>query len=123
MKRTAALVTAAQVGTVQPVTAYAEVKRAKVPPSRGTRTYTSSSSGFNEPRNPSLRCELWVRSINGMSCGQTVRVAMFSISDSEPSLTFADALVAAHQRDVIVKVRMDRHSDNNLVVRSAGGRA
>jgi phosphatidylserine/phosphatidylglycerophosphate/cardiolipin synthase-like enzyme len=116
MKRTVALVTAALAVTVPSVTAHAAVKKAKAPLSCETRTFTSTpGSKFNDPEDPAAQMAVMgpiIDSINGAGCGQTVRVAMFSISDGEPGPAFAAALVAAHQRGVIVKVLMDRHSDN-----------
>jgi phosphatidylserine/phosphatidylglycerophosphate/cardiolipin synthase-like enzyme len=116
MKRTVALVSAALVASVPPVAAYAAVKKSKAPLSCETRTFTSTAGAkFNDPEDPAAQMGVMgpiIDSINGASCGQTVRVAMFSISDDEPGPSFAAALVAAHQRGVIVKVLMDKHSDN-----------
>ncbi|GAB2837165.1 hypothetical protein GCM10027176_47040 [Actinoallomurus bryophytorum] len=116
MKRTVVLATAALVVTVPPVAAHAAVKKAKPPLSCETRTFTSTSGAkFNDPEDPGAQMAIMgpiIASIDGAGCGQTVRVAMFSISDGEPGPAFAAALVAAHQRGVIVKVLMDRHSDN-----------
>jgi phosphatidylserine/phosphatidylglycerophosphate/cardiolipin synthase-like enzyme len=118
MKRTIALVIAALVVTVPPVAAHATVKKAKTPLSCETRTFTSSPGPrFNDPEDPAAQMAVMdpiIASINSASCGQTVRAAMFSISNGEPGPTFAGALVAAHQRGVIVKVLMDRHSDNTM---------
>jgi phosphatidylserine/phosphatidylglycerophosphate/cardiolipin synthase-like enzyme len=116
IKRTVALVGAALLVSVVPVTAHAAVKKAKAPLSCETRTFTSSAgTRFNDPEDPAAQLNVMspiIDSINSASCGQTVRVAMFSISDGEPGPTFAAALVAAHQRGVIVKALMDQHSDN-----------
>jgi phosphatidylserine/phosphatidylglycerophosphate/cardiolipin synthase-like enzyme len=116
MKRTVALVTATLAVAVAPATAHATVKKAKAPLSCETRTFTSiSGAKFNDPEDPAAQMEIMgpiIDSINSAGCGQTVRVAMFSISDAEPGPAFAAALIAAHQRGVIVKALMDRHSDN-----------
>jgi phosphatidylserine/phosphatidylglycerophosphate/cardiolipin synthase-like enzyme len=120
MKRTAAFVTAATVVVMAvvmaPLTAQAAIKRAKAPLSCETRVFTSSPGPrFNDPEDPAAQMRIMgpiIDSINSTSCGQTVRVAMFSISGAEPGHTFANALIAAHQRGVIVKALMDRHSDN-----------
>ncbi|MDN3354364.1 phospholipase D-like domain-containing protein [Actinomadura sp. DC4] len=116
MKRTVALAVAALVVTVPPVAANATVKKAKAPSSCESRTFTSTSGAkFNDPEDPDAQLAIMgpiIDSINGAGCGQTIRVAMYSISDSEPGPSFADALVAAHQRGVIVKVLMDKHSDD-----------
>ncbi|MGH3375729.1 MAG: phospholipase D-like domain-containing protein [Actinoallomurus sp.] len=116
MKRTVAFVTAALVITVPSATAHAAVKKAKAPLSCEARTFTSiPGAKFSDPEDPAAQMAVMgpiIDSINSASCGQTVRVAMFSISDGEPGPTFAAALIAAHQRGVIVKALMDQHSDN-----------
>jgi phosphatidylserine/phosphatidylglycerophosphate/cardiolipin synthase-like enzyme len=116
MKRTVALVIAALVVTVPPVAAHAAVKKGKTPLSCETRTFTSTAgSKFNDPEDPAAQMGVMgpiIDSINSAGCGQTVRTAMFSISDDEPGPSFAAALIAAHQRGVVVKVLMDKHSDN-----------
>ncbi|MEU6735955.1 phospholipase D-like domain-containing protein [Streptomyces physcomitrii] len=53
-----------------------------------------------------------IESIDSASCGQTVRVAVYSLGSTQPGPDFANALIAAHRRGVIVKVLMDSHSDN-----------
>ncbi len=55
-----------------------------------------------------------IESINSAGCGQTIRVAMYSIGNTRPGPDFANALIAAHQRGVIVKALMDSHSDNAI---------
>jgi hypothetical protein len=55
-----------------------------------------------------------IESINSAGCGQTIRVAMYSIGSTNPGPDFANALIAAHQRGVIVKALMDSHSDNAI---------
>ncbi len=116
MKRTVALAAAALVVTVPVGSAGATVKKAKTPTSCESRMFVSSSgSRFNDPEDPATQLDIMgpiIDSINSAGCGQTIRVAMFSISDGEPGPTFARALVAAHQRGVVVKVLMDRHSDD-----------
>jgi phosphatidylserine/phosphatidylglycerophosphate/cardiolipin synthase-like enzyme len=116
MKRTVAFVAAALVVTMPPVRVNAAVKQAKAPLSCETRTFTSSPGPrFNDPEDSAAQMNIMgpiIDSINSASCGQTIRATMFSISDDEPGPTFATALVAAHQRGVIVKVLMDQHSDN-----------
>jgi phosphatidylserine/phosphatidylglycerophosphate/cardiolipin synthase-like enzyme len=115
-KRTVALVTATLVITVPPAAANATVKKAKTPLSCEARTFASSAGArFNDPEDPAAQMAVMgpiIDSINSAGCGQVVRVAMFSISDDEPGPAFAAALIAAHQRGVIVKVLMDKHSDN-----------
>jgi hypothetical protein len=121
VKRTVAFVVAALLVIVSPVTAHAStakvtIKKAKAPLSCEYRTFESSEGArFNDPEDPAAQMAVIgpiVDSINSASCGQVIRVAMFSISDGEPGPTFADALIAAHQRGVIVKALMDQHSDN-----------
>jgi phosphatidylserine/phosphatidylglycerophosphate/cardiolipin synthase-like enzyme len=116
MKRTVAFVSAALVAAVPSATAHATVKQGKAPLGCEARTFSSSAgTRFNDPEDPTAQMAIMgpiIDSINSASCGQTVRVAMFSISTGEPGPTFAGALVAAHQRGVIVKVLMDQHSDN-----------
>src|SRR5262249_25743165 len=116
MKRTVALTAAAAVVTMPPVPAYAAVRKAKPPLSCESRTFVSTPGPrFNDPEDPAAQMQIMgpiIDSINSASCGQTVRAAMFSISDDGPGPTFAAALIAAHQRGVIVKVLMDRHSDD-----------
>src|SRR4051794_36841249 len=116
MKRTVALVSAALVATVPPVAAHATVKKGKPPQSCESRTFTSTAGArFNDPEDPLAQMGVMgpiIDSINSAACGQTVRVAMFSISNDQPGPAFAAALIAAHQRGVIVKALMDKHSDN-----------
>lgn len=116
MKRALALVLTALLVTVPPVAAHATVKKAKTPLSCDYRTFESSPGPrFNDPEDPDAQLNVMgpvIDTINSASCGQTVRVAMFSISNDEPGPSFAAALIAAHQRGVIVKALMDQHSDN-----------
>lgn len=116
MKRTVAFVGMALLVTMPPVAAHAAVKKAKAPRSCEYRAFVSSAGArFNDPEDPDAQMAVMgpvIDSINSASCGQTVRAAMFSISNGEPGPTFANALIAAHRRGVIVKVLMDRHSDN-----------
>jgi PLD-like domain len=116
MKRTVALVSAALVATVPPVAAHAAVKKAKPPRTCESRTFSSTAgTRFNDPEDPLAQMAVMgpiIDSINSAACGQTIRVSMFSISNGEPGPSFAAALVAAHQRGVIVKALMDKHSDN-----------
>jgi phosphatidylserine/phosphatidylglycerophosphate/cardiolipin synthase-like enzyme len=117
MKRTAAVAAAAVVAVgMSPMQAHAVLKQAKAPLSCENRTFTSTPGPkFNDPEDPAAQMAIMgpiIDTINSTSCGQTVRAAMFSMSDNEPGPSFAAALVAAHQRGVIVKVLMDQHSDN-----------
>jgi phosphatidylserine/phosphatidylglycerophosphate/cardiolipin synthase-like enzyme len=118
VKRMVALITAVLPVAAMPATAHAAGTplKAKAPLSCETRTFTSSAGPrFNDPEDPAAQMNVMgpvIDSINSAGCGQTIRVAMFSVSDGEPGPTFANALIAAHQRGVIVKALMDRHSDN-----------
>ncbi|OEV07692.1 phospholipase D-like domain-containing protein [Streptomyces nanshensis] len=118
MKRTITFVAAlAVIVVLLPLsTAHAAVKKAKAPLSCESRTFTSTPGPrFNDPEDPAARMEVMgpiIESINSAGCGQTVRVAMYSISGAQPGPDFADALIAAHRRGVIVKALMDVHSDN-----------
>jgi phosphatidylserine/phosphatidylglycerophosphate/cardiolipin synthase-like enzyme len=116
MKRTITLTTALVVSLLPLTPAHAAVKKAKAPLSCESRTFTSSPGArFNDPEDPSAQMKIMdpvIESIDSASCGQTIRVAMYSISSAQPGPDFADALIAAHQRGVIVKALMDAHSDN-----------
>jgi phosphatidylserine/phosphatidylglycerophosphate/cardiolipin synthase-like enzyme len=116
MKRTIALFTALIVAVLPLTPAHAAVKKAKDPLSCESRPFTSSPGPrFNDPEDPTAQMKIMgpiIESINSASCGQTVRVAMYSISSGQPGPDFANALIAAHQRGVIVKALMDAHSDN-----------
>ncbi|MCH6163822.1 phospholipase D-like domain-containing protein [Streptomyces marispadix] len=118
MKRTITLITALVVTMLAPTPAHAAVKRAKPPLSCESRTFTSSPGPrFNDPEDPAAQMKIMgpiIESINSASCGQTIRVAMYSISSAHPGPEFAAALIAAHQRGVIVKALMDAHSDNSV---------
>jgi phosphatidylserine/phosphatidylglycerophosphate/cardiolipin synthase-like enzyme len=118
MKRTIALFTALIVAVLPLTPANAAVKKAKVPLSCESRTFTSSPGPrFNDPEDPTAQMKIMgpiIESINSAICGQTVRVAMYSISNAQPGPDFANALIAAHQRGVIVKALMDAHSDNAI---------
>jgi phosphatidylserine/phosphatidylglycerophosphate/cardiolipin synthase-like enzyme len=118
MKRMITLVTALIVTVLSLTPAYAAVKKAKAPLSCESRTFTSSPGPrFNDPEDPDAQMKVMgpvIESINSTSCGQTIRVAMYSISGSQPGPDFANALIAAHQRGVIVKALMDVHSDNAI---------
>lgn len=117
MKRTLAFVAAALVVTMPPVPGHAAVKKAKAPLGCEARTFTATPGPrFNDPEDPAAQMNVMgpiIDSINSAGCGQTIRAAMFSISNDEPGPSFAAALVAAHQRGVVVKVLMDRHSANS----------
>jgi phosphatidylserine/phosphatidylglycerophosphate/cardiolipin synthase-like enzyme len=116
MKRTIALFTALIVAVLPLTPAHAAVKKAKDPLSCESRPFTSSPGPrFNDPEDPTAQMKIMgpiIESIDSASCGQTVRVAMYSISSGQPGPDFANALIAAHQRGVIVKALMDAHSDN-----------
>lgn len=116
MKRAITLITALVLAMLPLTPAHAAVKKAKLPLSCENRTFTSSSGPrFNDPEDPATRMKVMgpvIESINSAGCGQTVRVAMYSISTGQPGPEFADALIAAHQRGVVVKALMDVHSDN-----------
>ncbi|OEU92015.1 hypothetical protein DB35_06635 [Streptomyces abyssalis] len=116
MKRTITLITALVIGMLPLTPAHAAVKKAKAPLSCEYRTFTSSPGPrFNDPEDPASQMEIMgpvIESINSAGCGQTIRVAMYSISNAQPGPEFAHALIAAHQRGVIVKALMDTHSDN-----------
>jgi hypothetical protein len=116
IKRTLAFVTAALVVVLPPVRAHAVVRRAKAPSSCENRTFTATAGPrFNDPEDPAAQLAIMgpiIDTINSTSCGQTIRATMYSISDDEPGPSFAGALIAAHQRGVIVKILMDQHSDN-----------
>ncbi|MCM2576965.1 phospholipase D-like domain-containing protein [Streptomyces meridianus] len=116
MKRTITLITALVVTMLPLTTAQAAVKKAKPPLSCEHRTFTSSPGPrFSDPEDPVARMKIMgpiIESINSAGCGQTVRVAMYSIGKAQPGPDFANALIAAHQRGVIVKALMDVHSDN-----------
>lgn len=130
MKRTITLITALIVTLLPLATAHAgaktagktavktAVKTAKPPLSCEDRTFISSPGArFNDPEDPDAQMKIMgpiIDSINSASCGQTIRVAMYSISPEQPGPDFANALIAAHQRGVIVKALMDVHSDNAL---------
>ncbi|WP_306321764.1 MULTISPECIES: phosphatidylserine/phosphatidylglycerophosphate/cardiolipin synthase family protein [unclassified Streptomyces] len=116
MKRTLTLITALVVTALSPTTAHAAVKEAKSPLSCESRTFTSRPGpSFSDPEDPDAQMNILgpiIESINSASCGQTIRVAMYSIGSTQPGPDFAAALIAAHQRGVIVKALMDSHSDN-----------
>ncbi|SCK44406.1 phosphatidylserine/phosphatidylglycerophosphate/cardiolipin synthase family protein [Streptomyces sp. WMMB 322] len=116
MKRTITVIIALIVSMLPMTTAHAAVKKAKSPLSCEYRTFTSSPGPrFNDPEDPATRMEVMgpiIESINSAGCGQTIRVAMYSISRAQPGPDFADALIAAHRRGVVVKALMDAHSDN-----------
>ncbi|QNS02547.1 phospholipase D-like domain-containing protein [Streptomyces xanthii] len=118
MKRTLTFLTALAVTALSPTTAHAAVKKAKPALSCETRTFTSRPGpSFNDPENPDAQMNVMgpiIESINSAGCGQTIRVAMYSIGSTQPGPEFADALIAAHQRGVIVKALMDYHSDNAI---------
>ncbi|MEV5607330.1 phospholipase D-like domain-containing protein [Streptomyces sp. NPDC052225] len=119
MKRTLTLITAlAAVTALSPAAAHAAVKQAKSPLSCEDRTFVSQPGAtFNDPENPDAQMNVMgpiIESINSASCGQTIRVAMYSIGNTAPGPDFANALIAAHQRGVIVKALMDAHSDNAI---------
>lgn len=118
MKRTFTLITALVVTVLSLTPAHAAVKKAKPPLSCEYRTFTSSPGPrFNDPEDPAAQMKVMgpiIESINSASCGQTIRVAMYSISSAHPGPEFANALIAAHQRGVIVKALMDAHSDNSV---------
>ncbi|WP_306317139.1 MULTISPECIES: phosphatidylserine/phosphatidylglycerophosphate/cardiolipin synthase family protein [unclassified Streptomyces] len=115
-RRTLTLITALAVTALSPTTAQAAVKQAKAPLSCESRTFTSSPGPrFNDPEDPDAQMNVMgpiIESINSASCGQTIRVAMYSIGSTRPGPEFAGALITAHQRGVIVKALMDSHSDN-----------
>ncbi|MEU6657906.1 phospholipase D-like domain-containing protein [Streptomyces sp. NPDC046821] len=116
MKRTFTLLTALFVTGLSLTPAQAAVKKAKPPLSCESRTFTSTPGArFNNPEDPDAQMEVMgpiIDSINSAGCGQTIRVAMYSMSSAQPGPDFANALIAAHQRGVIVKALMDAHSDN-----------
>jgi phosphatidylserine/phosphatidylglycerophosphate/cardiolipin synthase-like enzyme len=116
MNRTFTLISALAVTSLSPTAAHAAVKKAKTPLSCESRTFTSTPGPrFNDPEDPAARMNVMgpiIESINSASCGQTIRVAMYSIGSTQPGPDFANALIAAHQRGVIVKALMDVHSDN-----------
>lgn len=116
LKRTVAFVAATAIVVAPPVRAHAAVREAKAPLSCEHRTFVSSPGPrFNDPEDPASQMAVMgpiIDSINSTSCGQVVRAAMFSVSNDEPGPSFAAALIAAHQRGVIVKVLMDQHSGN-----------
>jgi hypothetical protein len=116
MKRTLTLITALVVTALSPTTAHAAVKKAKDPLSCEYRTFISRPGpSFNDPEDVNARMNVMgpiIESINSASCGQTIRVAMYSLGSTQPGPDFANALIAAHQRGVIVKALMDHHSDN-----------
>lgn len=116
MKRALALAATTVLVTAPPVAAHAAVKKGKAPLSCDYRTFVSSPGPrFNDPEDPDAQMNVMgpiIDSINSASCGQVIRVSMYSISNGEPGPTFAAALIAAHQRGVIVKALMDQHSDN-----------
>ncbi|MFJ6540310.1 phosphatidylserine/phosphatidylglycerophosphate/cardiolipin synthase family protein [Streptomyces sp. NPDC091385] len=116
MKRTFTLIIALVVTVLSLTPAHAAVKKAKAPLSCEQRTFTSTPGArFNDPEDPAAQMKIMgpiIDSINSASCGQTVRVAMYSIGNAQPGPDFANALIAAHQRGVIVKALMDSHSDN-----------
>ncbi|WP_018546474.1 phospholipase D-like domain-containing protein [Streptomyces sp. LaPpAH-108] len=116
MKRTITLLTALVLTLLSTAPAHAAVKKAKDPLSCEQRTFTSSPGArFNDPEDPAAQMKVMgpiIDSINSAGCGQTIRVAMYSISGGQPGPDFANALIAAHQRGVIVKALMDAHSDN-----------
>ncbi|QPP05896.1 hypothetical protein G4Z16_05210 [Streptomyces bathyalis] len=118
MKRTITLIIALVVALLPMTPAHAAVKKAKAPLSCEYRTFTSTPGPrFNDPEDPEAQMEIMgplIDSINSASCGQTIRVAMYSISSAQPGPEFAGALIAAHQRGVIVKALMDVHSDNGV---------
>lgn len=118
MKRTLTLITALAVTALSPTTAHAAVKQAKSPLGCEYRTFVSRPGPtFNDPEDADTRMNVMgpiIESINSASCGQTVRVAMYSLGRTHPGPEFADALIAAHQRGVIVKALMDHHSDNEV---------
>ncbi|MEV6702318.1 phospholipase D-like domain-containing protein [Streptomyces sp. NPDC051453] len=112
------LITALAVTVLALTPADAAVKKAKDPLSCESRTFTSTPGPrFNDPEDPAAQMKIMgpiIDSINSASCGQTIRVAMYSMSNGQPGPDFANALIAAHQRGVIVKALMDAHSDNTL---------
>ncbi|MGW4196524.1 phospholipase D-like domain-containing protein [Streptomyces sp. NPDC005004] len=116
MKRTFTLITALVVTVLSLTPAHAAVKKAKTPLSCEQRTFTSTPGArFNDPEDPAAQMKIMgpiIDSINSASCGQTIRVAMYSIGNTAPGPDFANALIAAHQRGVVVKALMDSHSDN-----------
>jgi hypothetical protein len=116
MKRTLAFISTVLLVTLTPVAAHAAVKKAKAPLTCESRTFEAEPGArFNDPEDADARLKIMgsvIDTINSTSCGQTVRVAMYSISSGEPGPSFANALIAAHQRGVIVKALMDQHSDN-----------
>ncbi|MYT73419.1 MULTISPECIES: phospholipase D-like domain-containing protein [unclassified Streptomyces] len=118
MKRTLTLITALAVSALWPTTAHAAVKKAKAPLSCESRPFTSTPGArFNDPEAADARMNVMgpiIESIDSASCGQTIRVAMYSIGSTQPGPDFANALIAAHQRGVIVKALMDSHSDNAI---------
>ncbi|MEU5364676.1 phospholipase D-like domain-containing protein [Streptomyces sp. NPDC005925] len=118
MKRTLTLITALVVTALSPTTAHAAVKNAKDPLSCESRTFISRPGpSFNDPEDATARMNVMgpiIESINSASCGQTIRVAMYSLGSTQPGPDFANALIAAHQRGVIVKALMDSHSDNAI---------
>ena len=118
MKRTITLIIALIVTVLPQTMAHAEVKTAKAPLSCESRTFTSSPGArFNDPEDLTAQMKIMgpiIESINSASCGQTVRVAMYSISNAQPGPDFVNALIAAHQRGVIVKALMDVHSNNAI---------
>ncbi|MFJ4717343.1 phosphatidylserine/phosphatidylglycerophosphate/cardiolipin synthase family protein [Streptomyces sp. NPDC088785] len=118
MKRTLTLITALVVTALSPTTAHAAVKKAKAPLGCESRTFTSKAGvRFNDPEDADARMNVMgpvIESINSAGCGQTIRVAMYSIGSTQPGPDFANALIAAHQRGVIVKALMDSHSDNAI---------
>ena len=118
MKRTITLIIALIVTVLPQTMAHAEVKTAKAPLSCESRTFTSTPGArFNDPEDLTAQMKIMgpiIESINSASCGQTVRVAMYSISNAQPGPDFVNALIAAHQRGVIVKALMDVHSNNAI---------
>ncbi|MFB7757323.1 hypothetical protein ACFC18_48390, partial [Streptomyces sp. NPDC056121] len=101
MKRTFTLFTALVVTALSLTTAQAAVKKAKTPLSCESRPFTSSPGPrFNDPEDPDAQMKIMgpiIESINSASCGQTIRVSMYSISNAQPGPDFANALIAAHQ--------------------------
>ncbi|NLU74030.1 hypothetical protein HCC61_15295 [Streptomyces sp. HNM0575] len=118
MKRAITLIIALVVAMLPLTSAQAAVKKAKAPLSCESRTFTSSAGPrFNDPEDPAAQMKIMgpiIESIDSAGCGQTIRVAMYSISSARPGPEFADALIAAHRRGVIVKALMDAHSDNAI---------
>lgn len=119
MKRTLTLIASLVVTTLSPNAAHAAhatVKNAKSPLSCEYRTFISRPGpSFNDPEDADARMNVMgpiIESINSASCGQTIRVAMYSLGSTQPGPDFASALIAAHRRGVIVKALMDFHSDN-----------